>query len=162
MRPKEKRWLKLSFSFHRCSTSSVSGRGHCPPPLRGGGQWPGTGPFSTSLLWQWLTSARLNGGSVCRGRGQESACGRMSFYLVEAVSCTPTHSLSLTCTNTHTHTLPLALFWPSADLSRIWFTCPQGSSSSCCQLISPRPTIVPLCLRSGWKNQPLFTPVCTN
>ena len=24
-------------SFHRCSTYSVSDRGHCHPPLRGGG-----------------------------------------------------------------------------------------------------------------------------
>lgn len=39
---------------------------------------------------------------------------------------------------THTH-CAFTLYWPAR--SSIWFTCPQGISSSCCQPVAPCTTI---------------------
>ena len=54
----------------------------------------------------------------------------------------------------HTQISSLAL---RSDLvltsASIWFTCPQGISSSCCQLITLCPTIISLWLQTGLKTR---------
>lgn len=159
MRVKEERWIKPVCTGPSLSTGAAPILFQTEVTVTPTEGWRGwrvgwsdrrTGPFQRlfGLTMGCFCLAKLCA-CVCGCDGVQGR-GRNSCYLMEPLTHTHTQFPSLTLC------FDLALTWAS-----IWFTCPQGISSSCCQLITLCPTIysTPVAAEIS-DHQLMLTPVC--